>query len=60
MSEKPEALWTVDRRSNQTGELTMRFVFRTRQAARAFVKAHADNKKSRYLEPVRARFGPEQ
>lgn len=59
MSEKAEALWTVDRMSHRTGHLSRRFVFRTRKAARAFIAAHASSKKSRYLQPVRAQFGPE-
>jgi hypothetical protein len=58
VSERPEALWTVDRLHHKTGELSKRFVFRTREAARKFRDDNTGSPVYRYLQPVRAQWGP--
>jgi hypothetical protein len=60
VSEKPEALWIVDRVQLRTGEPSKRYVFRTREAARAFREHKNGGPNFRYLQPVRAEWGPEQ
>lgn len=60
MSEKAEALWTVDQLWKLTGDLRKRYLFRTRDAARRFREAHLESPVYRYTVPQRAQWGPEQ
>jgi hypothetical protein len=59
VSERPEALWTVDKIRLDTFELAKRYVFRTREAARIFRERNQHSPVYRYLQPQRAQWGPE-
>lgn len=59
MSERPEALWTVDKVWKSTGVLHKRYLFRTREAARKFREARMHSPAYQYTAPRRAVWGAE-